>query len=238
MVLIFTIKENYNIFNPITRRTEKEFGNLSDKQRRSFSRLASGIKKSIQKGYILRFYTLTTSTRPRPLKRNGKTRSLNDAFNLFKMRIERATIKKDGFRGFKFSRYFKIETYEGNGVLHVVYHGTKKHYIPKGWITKTWSEIWNSEVNDIRLVKNPNGITRYLVANYLMKNPIKRMSCGWGWLWRGFCASWKKIKDVYAFGGERRHIGSIKNAITALHSTFWIKPPRTKQLYLYKPKKL
>lgn len=209
MILTYTPSDNYRFFNPYTLRTEYEHSTLSDQQRRAYQRVKTGINAALRAGEYLRFMTLTTA--------DGVKKQLNKSFNHLKMRIERANRKRDGFTGFKFNKYFKIETYEGNGVLHIVYRGTRKHYIPQKWISDTWAEIHQkSEVVDIRVVKQSDRLAAYLTANYLMKNPIKRMSYGWAWLWLGFVKSWEHIKETYLNGWQRKTDGSIENSIKAL----------------------
>lgn len=240
----FQLSDNYTFFCPVKLKIVKEFNNKSDKQKRSYMRIRSGVDSAFNRDMWLRFLTLTTATNiyridtmleyPKNQRRYDKgkllLRSLTQSFNLFKLRIERATPEKDGFKGFKFNKYFKIETYEGNGVLHIVFWGTKKHFIPKEWITNTWAEIHGSPVTDIRLVKEKNKLVNYLISSYLYKNPIKRMSCGWRWLWRGFYKTWKIIKEVYFYSPLRATIGNYKNALKVL---FWrcqrLKPNTTQK---------
>lgn len=245
----FTIQDNYTIFNappygllcddpdrrasiPYSLRTEKEHSNLTDKQKRAYNRIKTGSAVALAKGEILRFITLTTAS--------GVTKHLNKSFNHLKMRIERAKrykrdgkTKKDGFDGFKFNKYFKIETKEGNGVLHIVYRGTKKHYLPKKWLTETWKELHEgSEITHIRIVGKENArLAHYLTANYLTKNPIKRMSYGWAWIFRGYVKTWGFLKEKYLNGYMRNTPGSIKNTILAVHFACMIRFSRSVQYY-------
>lgn len=223
----FELKDNYTFFDPKLLRTVKEFGNLTKQQKRCYQRLRSGIDSALDRGKWLRFMTLTTGPKV--------TKHLNNSFKAFKMRVERAKIGKDGFKGFKFNKYMKIETTEGNGVLHIVYWGTKKHYLPQKWISKTWKNLHNSPIADIRLIKEKGRLVNYLVGSYLTDQPIKRISCGWKWLWLGFVKSWEKMKDVYAFGLGRVGIGKFKNVMACLRHRLKDPPSvsRQKKLILF-----
>jgi hypothetical protein len=119
--------------------TEKEF-HLSRAEKRRYQRLISGLNVGAGQNERQRFMTLTTA--------RGVKRGINKSFDALKKRINRATPKKDGFHGFKFNRYFKLKTAEGNDVLHIVYRG---RYIPQKWLSKVWAEIHQgSFIVDIR----------------------------------------------------------------------------------------
>lgn len=208
----FTVKDCYRIFNaPIydlvkddsnrsevsyPLRTEKEFGELTAKQKRAFQRLKAGFMKAKIKGLMLRFFTLTTA--------EGVDLDINKSWDRFKIRVERASRQRkpnkrnpiiDTFEGFKLNNYCKLKTAEGNGVLHIVYAGTWRHYIPQAWISETWAQIHGgSKVVDIRLVKSEK-LASYLAGGYLCKQPIIRMAYGWKWLYRGYSKSWKAILE-------------------------------------------
>lgn len=153
------------------------------RQGRAYHRLNSGLQVAENQKKIIRFMTLTTS-------KNGNSRHLNKHFEILKKRIER---KYD----FKFNQYFKVQTSEGNGVLHIVFCGK---YIPQKWLSNQWKEIHNSPIIDIRVIKGESKrIARYLVGNYLCSQPIVRMSYGWKWVHKGFATSWCGIKKVQGF---------------------------------------
>lgn len=138
----------------------------------------------------MRFMTLTTARRMK--------RTIEQSFDVLKMRILRATVKKDGFLGFKFNRYFKLRTSEGYGVLHIIYWG---RFIPQRWLSKNWDDIHGAKIVDIRKCysrrRKVNGLVGYLLSRYLQRQPIERMSYGWKWAWLGFCKSWRKFKEIY-----------------------------------------
>jgi hypothetical protein len=164
---------------------------LSKAEKRRYQRLISGLTVGAAHNERMRFMTLTTA--------KGVKRDINKSFDVLKKRIQRAIYKKDGFNGFKFSRYFKLKTAEGNGVLHIVYRG---RYIPQEWLSKAWAKIHKgSYIVDIRELhwrKGTKKLTNYLIVNYLQSQKTLRMSYGWKWVWLGFCKSWENIKFVYS----------------------------------------
>jgi hypothetical protein len=109
--------------------TKKEL-RLSRAEKRRYHRLISGLNVGAAQNERMRFMSLTTAV--------GVKRDVNKSFDALKKRIQRATYKKDGYRGFRFNRYFKLKTEEGNGVLHIVYRG---RYIPQEWLSKTWGKF-------------------------------------------------------------------------------------------------
>lgn len=167
---------------------EKKFLKRVDKSKRIFQRLATGLQIAKNQEAYMRFMTLTSgATVPRPIK---------ESFDILRQRIERATWFKDGFDGFKFNRYFCLRTKEGpNGVLHIIFWGK---YIPQKWLSWNWEQIHWAFKADIRACwtkrRKVNGLVSYLLGNYLMNQPIERMSYGWKWAWLGFCKSWKNVK--------------------------------------------
>ena len=146
------------------------------KVKRAFQRLCTGLSIGCNQGAYYRFMTLTTA--------KGVDRDINKDFDVLKMRILRAKPGRDCFFGFKFNRYFKLKTAEGNGVLHIIYWG---RFIPQEWLSRAWSEIHQSSIVDIRSAyckrgQNVKGFVGYLLTNYLTKQPILCMSYGLAWL--------------------------------------------------------
>lgn len=180
------------VFDCNTRRnaTEKEF-HLSRAEKRRYHRLISGLNVGAGQNEHERFMTLTTA--------KGVQRNINKSFDALKKRIHRATLKKDGFHGFKFNRYFKLKTAEGNDVLHIVYRG---RYIPQKWLSKVWADLHQGsfivDIRELHWRKGTKKLTRYLIVNYLQSQKTLRMSYGWKWVWLGFCKSWEHIKFVYS----------------------------------------
>lgn len=170
---------------------------------RIFHRMATGLQIAQNEGEQMRFMTLTTAPN-RVKKRNGEIRTITESFELLRSKIKWSTIKKAGFKGFKFNRYYCLRTEEGNGVLHIIFWG---RYIPIDWLRRTWYEIHGAIQADVRMVstkrKRVNGLVGYLLDRYLLNQKIKRMSYGWRWAWLGFCKSWKNVKQTYGM----MHVG-------------------------------
>ena len=190
-------REDGKIFDHNARRYIDRNNTLTRQERRAYQRLTSGLTMGDRQGSFMRFMTLTTAS--------GVKKDINRSFERLKKRIMRASWEKDGFSGFKCNKYFKVKTAEGNGVLHTVLMG---NYIPQAWLSKTWAEIHGSPIVDIRALrvgrKGVKGIANYLVSNYLVKQPILRMSYGWKWLWLGAVRSWKNIIKTYGWKSTLR----------------------------------
>lgn len=163
---------------------------LTRQEKRAYQCLLTGLSIGSQNNAFYRFLTLTT--------KRGVCRNMNKDFDLLKKRIQRAVYKRDGFRGFKFNRYFKMKTAEGYGVMHIVYWG---RYIPQEWLSKTWQEIHKSPIVDIRAgysndKTNVRGLVGYLLTNYLTKQPLIRFSYGWKWAWVGMRKTWNSLRKM------------------------------------------
>jgi len=189
-------------------------GEWDRKRRRCYQRILSGIKR--HRGELLRFLTLTSS--------NEARRGIGEDFRVLKERIRRLTpyrLIKEGYLTWgelkKFYpnknlherirfEYLKIETSEGNGVLHVLYYGD---YIPQMWLSDQWEEIHQSPIVDIRAVRSKEGdkkrLAEYCVNQYCAgQDEFIRYSWSWGWCFKGFVRVWKKLVDEY---GLKRAIG-------------------------------
>lgn len=214
-----------------------------DKNARLYHRLITGLQIGQNQHKFMRFLTLTTATH--------SPRSVKKSFDILRKRIERAEPFytkgkkkgqfKDGFQGFRFNKYFCLRTSEGNGVLHIVYHG---NYIPQSWLSRTWEQIHGAFIVNIKMVytkrKKVNGLVNYLITNYLQKQPIERMSYGWRWAWLGFCKSWIKTKQTYnamrATGKPQKRFwhNYHNHSIDVWQQILWAPPPTTRQLKISK----
>jgi len=153
---------------------------LSGKKKRAFHRLVSGFTRARFRGDRLRFMTLTSAV-------GGSFGRLSRDLQVLRKRISRARYDRDGFSGF-LPQYWKINTNEGNGVLHVVFKGG---FIPQRWLSDAWFAIHGAWIVDIRVLRgSPRKLANYLVGNYLCKQSFERMSWSWGWVFRGFCGLW------------------------------------------------
>lgn len=90
--------------------------------------------------------------------------------------------------GFKFE-YIKVETSEGNGVIHAIYHSAFN-----GWqfdeIHAYLSCLWQ-ELHDSPIVWNSYVANKFKVAGYICQymanqDGFLRRSMSNGWVWRGF----------------------------------------------------
>lgn len=173
---------------------------IKRKNARMFQRLATGNQIAKYREAETRIITLTSS-REKRFYRNRKgeivERTIRQSWQNLRNRIKRATIEKDGFRGFNLNKYYAVRTSEGNGVYHIPFWGG--NFIPQKWLSKTWEKIHGATIVYIQKVekKTVAGLTGYLLDRYLTNQPIERISYGWGWAWLGFCKSWENVKLTY-----------------------------------------
>lgn len=149
------------------------------KQKRSFHKILSGLKKMGYKHEVVRFLTLTSAS---------FNERLNADFGVLVKRIRK-----------KFGRfdYYRVRTSEGNGVLHVLYGG---EFIPQNWLSGCWFDITgDSYVVDVRVVDNrERRLARYVVSQHIAGQSLYvRSSMSWGWVYRGFVRDWRRIIKQY-----------------------------------------
>ena len=97
--------------------------------------------------------------------------------------------------------YCKIETSEGNGVLHVVYFGD---YIPQRWLSAAWGLIHRSRIVDVRAIARADRgalrLARYVVAQYCSgQSQFIRHDSSAGWVFRGFVREFRRMLSKYGF---------------------------------------
>jgi len=189
----------------------------TNKQKRTYHTLLSGFKMSQFQNSICRFMTLTTSDLMKESVdfRDG---SMNKSFRSLSYRFKRMTPYKMAKQGYIKTKqlkkyypnkqlnqnltfnYHKVETNEGNGVLHIVYRGD---YCPYTWLSDNWMDIHNSWDVNIRLIRNNSNDVRkassYIVTQYVagQKSSYVRSSHSWEWVFRGFKTLWYQIKHWY-----------------------------------------
>lgn len=89
--------------------------------------------------------------------------------------------------------YFKVETSEGGGVLHVLYKGD---YLPYNFVSDNWMDIHNSwDVNIKAINKTKKDLTKtamYVISQYVSNqgSSYVRSSQSWKWVFRGFKKTW------------------------------------------------
>lgn len=166
------------------------------KRGRLWHALQSGIAR--HQGERLRFMTLTSSTDENVLPLGKAWQRLKDRINrltpakLIKGGYINATDVRRYYQGAILKKleinYLKVETMEGNGVLHVPYFGD---YIPQRWLSDNWKELRGAGIVDIRATDavrggGSRGLARYLLRQYIAdQDALVRYSCGVRWVFRG-----------------------------------------------------
>ena len=95
--------------------------------------------------------------------------------------------------------YFKVETNEANGVLHIVYKGD---YLPYDYLVDNWQNIHLSWDVNIKQIKNTSksrfNSSLYIVSQYVgsQGSSYVRSSQSWSWVFRGFKRAWDTMKST------------------------------------------
>jgi hypothetical protein len=161
-------------------------GPSSRKRKRAFHRLVSGLTRAHGRGEFLRVVTLTSHV-------GFDARRLSRCFQRLRRRIARDL--------HFWIEYWKINTSEGNGTVHLVYKAVplkgacfvpNRGFIPQDWLSRVWSEITGGSfvVFIQRLWNRPRKLANYLLSQYFTGQPFERMSWSWSWVFRGFCHVW------------------------------------------------
>lgn len=146
----------------------------SAKSRRCYHRVMSGIIR----GGTLRFITLTSS--------DAAPADIQRSWRALHMRMVRRGLLQGYIRVPERGQNFRDH-------LHILFRGS---YIDQALIKHWWSQIHNSDIVDIRLVRtygSPRKIAAYM-AKYMSKESSGRYSWSWGWVWRGFVKDWTLYK--------------------------------------------
>lgn len=135
-------------------------------QKRIYKRVRQGFAS--HPGKRLSFLTLTSPGG------NEQKQPLEKSLNLL---IKRIRHKYGEFE------YFAVQTTEGNGVYHIIFHGP---YIPQKWLSDTWQKIrgaWSVDIRSVGTVKSKYRLGRYIVQAYISgQNFVVRSSMSRGWL--------------------------------------------------------
>jgi len=162
----------------------------SAKQKRTYQRLLSGIKRSQNAGKRVRVITLTSSLEADTSPWGG--RILAKRWQVLRKRIQKQYGKLE---------YFRLRTDEGNGVLHIVYRGP---YIPHSFLKRNWTEIHGASIVFIQaLYGKSKRMAGYLASHYMAGHrSFMRQSWSWGWVFRGFVKVWYRVRasspDLYS----------------------------------------
>jgi hypothetical protein len=118
---------------------------------------------------------------------------------------------------FHFSmEYVKVNTAEGNGVVHCVYFpvgldgssvGWNIGYIPQQWLSETWRDITGGSfivgLNELHVRRGLRRLVNYLVAQYFSgQSALERISYSSRWCFRGFRSLWR-VKFAYRYFLDR-----------------------------------
>lgn len=218
---------------------ENDFAKWKKTRARRYQVLISGLTTGTYAGERFTLMTLTSPPDPK--------RPLNDDFRVLKNRIERAKFHKiykngrkkikDAFHGFRFNRYFKLHTIEGNGVLHILFRG---RYIPKFWLIRNWAQIRGAPVVNIKEYKATRkgikDLSHYLITQYFSDQPVIRMSYGWKWVFHGFRKAWKNITMIFCLDYNRHAKGQFSNVLKVWDDLMKNPKPTTRQTKLHKGK--
>lgn len=196
---------------------------LDNKQRNAFQTVLSGLKFAKYGNKKIRFLTLTTSdiqfnefSYSYVDERGILKTELNDHFQVLYKRIKRyspyrlykegyisenklkSTYRADGiFQKFDFE-YFRVETNEGNGVLHILFRGS---WLPYNFLVDNWMDIHNSWDLNIKLINMDQlkQSSSYVVSQYMssQNSSYVRSSQSWKWVFRGFKTRWHLLKYQY-----------------------------------------
>ena len=166
--------------------------NVKRRQGRIFHVIKSGFTRADHFHRHCRVLHLTS--------RVGYDRSfLSKDFQILRKRIEHE---------FDFSmEYVKVNTGEGNGVIHCVYFpvgldgssvGSKVGFIPQSWLSRAWADITGGSsivwISDLHARKGANRLVSYLVSQYFSgQSALERVSYSNGWVFRGFRRLWRKV---------------------------------------------
>ncbi len=75
--------------------------------------------------------------------------------------------------------------------------------VPHSRLSKTWEKIHGAkvvEIYELKGKKSEHYIAYYTVGNYVLKQPIKRMSYSQKWVCKSFSKKWKTFSEAYQRG--------------------------------------
>lgn len=160
----------------------------SKKEKRTYSCAINGLRRCLFKKIPVFFLTLTSAPH------QGSNLALN--WELLVKRIRRTL--KMAFH------YMKVETSEGNGVLHVLFHGAFQGWEYRNvhaWFSKTWGELHKSPVVWCTNVRydNTKRIAGYMVQYVSSQKGFLRKSQSRDWIFAGWRSKFLGLISTYGF---------------------------------------
>jgi hypothetical protein len=176
-------------------------GTWNRRQRRTFQRLKSWTLYLSCKGYQLLRVDLTSSN-------ERGSEFLSADFKKLRRRAEKK------FKGYKI-HFFKVQTFEGNGVLHLVLavKWNRPIYIAQAWLSEEWASIHGAHRVWIKRMRSKDRdltrVSRYFSCQYLAGQcSIARVSWSW-WrdglsiarAWNFYRKEMQCLSDIYTWAG-------------------------------------
>ena len=162
-------------------KSSENFNPWGQKERRAYHRINSGFQIADFTGARLRFLTLTTAP-------SAVGHDLKRDCDILLKRVRRR------YKGAKID-FFKVRTNEGHGVLHLLCRGA---FIPRAWLSKTWSEIhtgsWSVDIRDAKRYHKAYIVNQYLCCQ---EASYTRYSRSLEWIPKGALAVWKGFCKWY-----------------------------------------
>lgn len=145
------------------------------RQKRCFHRVISGLEKDP----CCRAITLTSSLESPP--------DIRHSFRKLTWRLRRRGMLTDYIRVIEFTK-------SGLQHIHMIYRG---QYIDQVVLSKLWQEIHLASIVHITNLEVDTQRRKWLamyLAKHMAKQGSHRYSWSWGWVYKGFVATWKKAK--------------------------------------------
>lgn len=169
-------------------------------QRRIYGRCLSWMREASGRGCQLLWVMLSTAE-------GGDAGKLGRHFQELRRRME----KRFSF----YVEFFKVETGEGNGVLHMLWAIKRERpvYISQKWLSREWESIHGARVVWISRItqgpKSTRNVAKYLVSQYLGGQcALIRVSWSWkrarlsiGKAWCSFRREWRRGEHINPFKG-------------------------------------
>jgi|WetSurMetagenome_2_1015567.scaffolds.fasta_scaffold24696_2 hypothetical protein len=161
----------------------------SKKQKRAYHCALSGLKRCHNLGIKAFFLTLTSSP-----KTNHP--DLRKDWDILVKRIRKLFPK---------FQYVKVETFEGHGVIHALYHHAFEDWNYSDihlWLSNAWSDIhqapivWNVVVGEKYSIKK---VSSYLCQYMSGQRGFFRRSTSLNWIFAGYRKKWTNLIKRYGF---------------------------------------